>query len=199
MNALMTIETLGKPAMALEIPKKQTFDQWVEMGRELAEGQKVINWWIGDWWIAGERKYGEAKAASVAMEIFGKEYDTVRKCGWVSANFESVRRRTDLPFSAHEEVVTLPPKEQDRIFEKARQNGLSTREIRVEAIKRKTALGLFKPRDQSEPDPEYSGFVNIGRAWNREQPISRHLVAESLEEMGAIRIVDASKLGDIPL
>lgn len=167
MTALMTIEAMEKPGMALDIPKNQTFDQWVEMGRGLAEGQRVINWWIGDWWLAGERKYGEAKAAAAAIDVFGREYDTIRKYGWVCASIESGRRRTDLSFGAHVEVANLPAKEADTLLDRAETESLTVRTLRVEAMKRKVALGLFKPPERTDPDPAYDELMEGVRWWNR--------------------------------
>lgn len=186
MNAIMSIDQLSNPALALEIPRNQTFEQWVEMGRSLAEGQRVVNWWIGDWWNAGKRKYGEARAAAEAMRVFGKEYDQVRDCGYVAARFKPAERSASLTFDHHRraaplviaeavkdeqtgerEVRIVDNKEAIRILRRAEQDGLSTREVRVEVVKRQTALGHFPTRDTIDDDPEYTELVDIARRWNR--------------------------------
>jgi hypothetical protein len=183
MNALMTIETLGKPAMALAIPKKQTFDQWVEMGRELADGQKVINWWVGDWWAAGTHRYGE-RAKVAAEGIFGREFQTIANVASVCRSFETSRRREALTFSHHAEVAALPPKEADGLLDRAEHEGLSRRDLRIEAMKRKVALGLFKPRDQGEPDPAYDELMEGVRWWNRAKPETRIEFLDLANEAG---------------
>lgn len=172
MNALMTIEALGKPALALEIPKGQTFDEWEQVGRDLAEGQRVINWWIGDWWAAGSHRYG-ARAKVAAEGIFGREFGSLANAASVCRSFESSRRREALTFTHHLEVAALPPKEADALLDKAEKDGLSTRNLRVEAMKRKVALGLFKPPERTDPDPAYDALMEGVRWWNRQNAETR--------------------------
>lgn len=181
MNAIMTIEGLNKPALALDIPKNQTFDQWTEMGRSLAEGQRVVNWWIGDWWAAGSHRYGE-RAKAAAEGIFGREFQSLMDMASVCRSFEPSRRRDVLSFTAHREVAALPPNEADKLLERAEKDGLSTRELRVEAMKRKVALGMFPTRDQVDDDPEHTALVAIARAWNRAPAGARQTFLDLAEE-----------------
>lgn len=181
MTAMMTIETMSKPGLSLDIPKNQTFDQWVEMGRSLAEGQRVINWWIGDWWAAGSHRYGE-RAKAAAEGIFGREFGSLANAASVCRSFESSRRREALTFTHHLEVAALPPKEADALLDKAEKANLSTRDLRVEAMKRKVALGLFKPRDEIDDDPEYTALKAIAAAWNRAPVGARETFAELVAE-----------------
>jgi len=166
MNAIMTIDTLSRPALALDVPKDQTFDQWVAMGQSLAEGQRVISWWIGDWWAAGSHRYGE-RAKAAAEGIFGREFGDLANIASVCRSFETSRRREHLTFTHHREVAALPPKEADALLDRAETGSLSTRELRVEAMKRKVALGIFKPRDQVDDDPDYYAIKGMAAAWNR--------------------------------
>lgn len=172
MNAMMTIETMGKPGLGLDIPKNQTFDQWVEMGRSLAEGQRVINWWIGDWWAFGSHRYGE-RAKAAAEGIFGREFQTLANAASVCRSFETSRRREVLSWSHHVEVAVLPPEEADALLDRAEKNDLSVRDLRVEAMKRKVALGLFKPAERTDPDPAYDALMEGVRWWNRQTAETR--------------------------
>lgn len=181
MTALMTIENFGKPALALEIPKSTTFEQWVDMGRNLCEGQKVVNWWIGDWWAAGQHRYG-ARAKAAAEGIFGKDFGTLMSTASVCRAFETSRRREVLSFSHHREVAALPPEEADTLLERAEKERLSTRELRVEAMKRRVALGHFPARDEVDDDPEHTALVAIARAWNRAPVGARETFADMVAE-----------------
>lgn len=181
MNAIMTIEGMSKPALGLQIPKGQTFDEWVEMGRSLADGQRVVNWWIGDWWAAGSHRYGE-RAKVAAEGIFGLSYKSLATYASVCRSFEPSRRLEHLDFGHHQEVASLPPTEADALLTRASRDALSVRDLRVEAMKRKVALGLFKPRDEIDDDPEYTALKAIAAAWNRAPAGARQTFAELVAE-----------------
>jgi len=181
MNAMMTIENMGKPGLSLDIPKGQTFDEWVESGRSLCEGQKVVNWWIGDWWAAGTHRYGE-RAKAAAQGIFGREFQAIMDMASVCRSFETSRRHEALTFTHHREVAALPPAEADALLERAETDGLSTRDLRIEAMKRRVALGHFPARDTIDDDPEHTALVAIARAWNRAPVTARESFMDLAEE-----------------
>lgn len=187
MNAVMTIEAMGKPALALEIPKGQTFDDWVEMGRNLCEGQRVVNWWIGDWWAAGSHRYGE-RAKAAAEGIFGKEFKTLANAASVCRAFETSRRREHLSWSHHAEVASLPPEEADAILDRAEADQLNRATVRSEAIKKKTELGLYVPR--IDDDPEQTELLEITRKWNRARRSVRETFLDLANESD-LGVIDA--------
>lgn len=167
MSALGKTVSLPKATnLALELPDNMTFDHWSQLGQELASRQRVLNWWIGDWWAAGQHRYGE-RAEIAAKGIFGKEYQTLMKIGSVSRSFETFRRRKDLSFSHHEEVAALPPEQADTLLEKAETENLSTKDVRKAAMLTKVDLGILRPRDEIQDDPEYEQLIDIARRWNR--------------------------------
>ena len=165
------------------------FDDWVDLGRKLSDGQRVVNWWIGDWWAAGSHRYGE-RAKLAAQNIFGVEFQALADMASVCRSFESSRRREGLSFTHHREVAALPPEEADDLLARAEKEQLSTRELRVAAIKRKTALGLFKPRDEGDPDYEYKWLKNIAADWNSGQVEWRRAFQEMVDEaeLGVIEV-----------
>lgn len=183
MNAMMAIETMGKPGLALEIPKNQSFDQWVEMGRSLCEGQRVVNWWIGDWWAAGNHRYGE-RAKAAAEGIFGREFQALADMASVCRSFETSRRREALSFTHHREVAALPPEKADELLTRAETESLSTRDLRVEVVKVRTALGHFPTRDEVDDDPEHTELVDIARRWNRARRSVRQEFLDLANESG---------------
>jgi hypothetical protein len=188
MGAITAIEA-GKPGMSLDIPKGQTFDQWVEMGRSLCEGQKVVNWWIGDWWAAGTHRYGE-RAKAAAQGIFGREFGGLMNLASVCRAFETSRRREALSFTHHVEVSALPPEEADALLERAEADGLSTRDLRVEAMKRRVALGHFPTRDVGDDDPEHTELMEITRKWNRARRSARETFLDLANEAN-LGVIDA--------
>jgi hypothetical protein len=165
-NALMKIGGTGGAAMSLDLPKNQTFDEWLEVGRSLASANKTLNWWIGDWWAAGSHRYGE-RAKVAAEGVFGKEFGTLRNLASVCRAFETSRRRDTLSFAHHVEVASLDPEVADNLLERAERDGWTRNDIRAEAA-------TLKPERvasvSSVPDParvealEWSILVG---AWNR--------------------------------
>ena len=197
MTALMIVMEADAPAMALDIPPEQTFEEWVAMGRQLAAGSKVVNWWIGDWWAHGDHRHG-ARAKAAAEGIFGREFQTMRNIASVCRSFETSRRRDDLSFGHHAEVAALPPEKADAILSRAEREDLSVRDVRREVTAWKVETGLLQPKEPSG-DADDDGFIAIGQEWNSAPVASRLLVLQSVEEMGAISIVDTGRIGDIPL
>lgn len=120
------------PALGLDVPEGQSFEQWTEMGRSLASASKVLNWWIGDWWAAGSHRYGE-RAAVAAQGIFGREFGSLANLASVCRAFQTSRRREHLSFTHHAEVAGLPPAKADALLDKAERENLSTRDIRSAA------------------------------------------------------------------
>lgn len=168
-NEIMLAEP-DHPALALDIPGDQTFDQWVQMGRKLCASSQVINWYIGDWWAAGQHRYG-ARAKAAAEGIFGKEFQTIANAASVSRAFETSRRREHLSWTHHAEVAALPPAEADSLLAKAEDEHLSTRDLRREVLRHRLARGDFLPRE--DDDPEHTELLAIARAWNRARSSAR--------------------------
>lgn len=164
------VAIIAPTALSLQIPPGQTFDDWVELGRNLCLAEKRLNWLIGDWWAHGSHAYGE-RAKIAAQGVFGKELGTLMNCASVCRAFETSRRREALSWSHHAEVAALPTGDADEILTQAEQDDLSSREIRIIAMKRKVALGIFRPRE--DDDPEYTELIDIARRWNRARPSVR--------------------------
>lgn len=120
-------------AMSLSLPDGQSFEDWEETGRSLASANKVLSWWIGDWWAAGSHRYG-ARAEIAAQGIFGREYQTLRNMASVCRAFTTSRRRDNLSFSHHAEVASLSPQKADALLAQAEVEGWSVKDLRVQAI-----------------------------------------------------------------
>lgn len=197
MTALALVEGVERRPLGLDIPKGQTFDEWVAMGRSLCDGQRVINWWLGDWWAAGSHRYGE-RAKAAAEGIFGREFQTLMDMASVCRAFATSRRREALTFTHHREAAALPPGEADALLTRAETDRLSTREVRVEAIKRRTALGLFVPKAPAhDGDTEYADVVAITQRWNRLDLGARETFLDLLQEVGMVERVDGANLAQV--
>jgi len=124
------VETVG-----LTISSDVTYEEWENIGYELARVGKGWQWWVGDWINFGEKKYGETYKA--AIEATGLTYGGCKNIAIVCRNFEMARRRAILSFKHHAEVQGLEPKEQDELLSEAESERLSCAAVRerVRAMK----------------------------------------------------------------
>jgi hypothetical protein len=135
-----------QPAMSLTLPDGQSFEDWEETGRNLSTANKVLSWWIGDWWAAGSHRYG-ARAQTAGEGIFGREFQTLMNLASVCRAFETSRRREGLSFTHHSEVASLPPQKADRLLDRAEAEGWSVKDLRAEAIiSRESTSRWFEPK-----------------------------------------------------
>jgi hypothetical protein len=103
-----------RTAVSLTLPETLTFDEWQEIGRKICKASTSLRWYIGDWLLHGERKWGEMY--SEAMRLTGLSYDTLAHCKSIAAKFEPWRRRQKLRWSYHREVGDLSIENQDRML-----------------------------------------------------------------------------------
>jgi hypothetical protein len=175
---------IGDEALALKLPKDQTFEEWMELGRNLAAANKTLNWWIGDWWAAGTHRYG-ARAQAAAEGIFGREFQSLMDMASVCRAFPTSRRREALSFTHHREVASLPPAKADALLDKAERDNWSVRDIRAEANAIRNAAN--KASSSTGPiDPEEIEWSCLVAAWNRARVAVRERFLEAREGTSAI-------------
>lgn len=141
------------------LPENLNVHQWRAIGEHLISVEKSIMWWIGDWWLYGERKYGDRAAA--VREWDGPEFSTCRNAGWVCNRFETSRRRDVLSFKHHQEVAPLSNEQADELLDWAEEpirsgdpkaRPRSTRDLRMEVNKRKNVVGIVPGSDSCTID-----------------------------------------------
>src|SRR5438874_5939790 len=111
----------------LTLPPDLLFEEWQQIGDNLERATSSLAWAIGDWWVYGDRRYGE-RAKAAAESRF--EIRTLMNYGWVARSIESSRRREDLSFGHHQCVANLPPDQQDSWLKQAAENHLSIKPFR---------------------------------------------------------------------
>lgn len=178
--------TIGEKALALSLPKEQNFDEWVDLGRNLAAANKTLNWWIGDWWAAGSHRYGE-RAKVAAEGIFGREFQSLANMASVCRAFETSRRREDLSFSHHVEVAGLEPEKADTLLERAERDNWSVRDLRAEAAAIRNTGGQAS-HATGPVDREAIEWSCLVGAWNRSSVAVRERFLDEVE--GTAPIVD---------
>lgn len=186
MNALNTIEpeTFDLPAtgsLSLALPETLSFGAWQHVGRELAAQEKVLNWWIGDWWVFGEHRYGE-RAKAAASELFPHSLQRLMNIGSVVRAFpETSRQQEVLSFTHHEEIAPIArenPAAASALLDLAARDGLSVAELR------EAAKVFRKPVERSEPKPRDDDSLLAGflHHWNRLPKSVRLSAAELIAE-----------------
>ncbi|MFC4562786.1 LmbU family transcriptional regulator [Nocardiopsis mangrovi] len=112
----------------LHLPDDLPISTWQRIGDHLFRISDAMGWWMGDWLIFGERAYGSRYREALARTSL--DYKTLRNYAWVARGFPVARRRTELSFAHHAEVVPLPPDEQDFWLDLAEKGRWSRNELR---------------------------------------------------------------------
>lgn len=113
---------------SLTLPEDTTYTAWEEFGRVLGRMERSVQWWMGDWWRFGERKWGERAAQAVDSSW---DFQTWANAGWVAGAVETSRRREVLSWSHHAEVAALSPAEQDDWLDRAEAESWSRNDLRT--------------------------------------------------------------------
>lgn len=174
---------------SLHIASDTSFEDWQNIGRELAAREKVLNWWIGDWWAFGEHNYGD-RAKVAAEGLFKQSFGTLRNIGTVSTAFPATSRQHDgLTFTHHQEVAPIArrsPEAAEMLLSRAECEGMSVAQVRAAV---RTLQGReIEPRPAPDDDSILSGFL---RHWNRLPFQVRLSAAELIAEADGAEIEPA--------
>lgn len=166
MPATTPLVVLAVPGTAtrtgLALPEGLSVDEWASYGPRLTMVADSVNFWLGDWWAYGDRRYGESAAQAAPT---GRSVQTLQNAAWVCGKIEPSRRREGLSFGHHAEVAGLEPERQDALLADAEREGWSVGELRgrVRGIKQPGGFG-------SAPD-EWAAPAAVVEAAERLAPI----------------------------
>jgi hypothetical protein len=104
------------------------FEVWCGLGPRIARHSTATAWWLGDWLIYGQDKYGRRYRHAIAAT--GLDYQTLRNYAVVARRFEASRRRDGLSFHHHAELCALTDGEQERWLDAACAQGWTRNELR---------------------------------------------------------------------
>lgn len=120
------------------IPEYMPFDDWLTLMQRISAIQKSAMWWLGDALKFGEDKYGERYAqVSEATEYSASTLDVA---ALVAKKFPPERRKDNVGWSHHLEVIGLPDKDQDSLLSQAAVENWSTRALRNNVRVRRVEL-----------------------------------------------------------
>ncbi|WAL97009.1 LmbU family transcriptional regulator [Streptomyces sp. Je 1-369] len=107
---------------------KQSLVAWEKVGVNLFSFANSSAWWIADWLVYGESTFHDRYVEATRRTSLS--YQTLRNYTWVAREFPLHRRRQNLSFSHHLEVVALEKPQQDYWLRKAEELGWSRNKLR---------------------------------------------------------------------
>ena len=141
--------------------RKPTTEEYLVLGKQLVEIERMYQWCIGDYLLMFEHDKGQmyTQALDASIEKTWKNYVYVAK------HVVESRRRDSLSWTHHAEVAHLHPQIQDGLLEKAVSHGWSTRDLRkmVRELKHKAnglVSGRYEPVVQVESAEDLSFLDN---------------------------------------
>jgi N6-adenosine-specific RNA methylase IME4 len=137
----------------LMLPPGLTYAEWEEVGAQLQEMEKGIQWVLGEWFLYGERAYGESAAQALPT---GYALSTIRASAWVAKRFPQGMREPGVPFAHHREVAALPPDTARALLKRAKAENLTSGDLRneVHAERSKRAQEVTRQHQASIPPEE---------------------------------------------
>jgi hypothetical protein len=152
--------------LAWKLPDDLSKEEWIETGIVLARIGAGMMWWVGDYWIYGEKKYGGRKAIVDDPNWQGPSFQTCANAASVCRAFETSRRREVLSFGHHAEVAALDPTEADRLLDWAQATSPTTgkprstkdlrREVRRNRAPLREASSSLESRDRTKAKQHHS-------------------------------------------
>ena len=114
-----------------------TFDEWAQCGQELWGLKQAVQWAVGDWLLAGERKFGERYAQ--ALDETRYSYGSLRNIAWVAGQFPREHRQGSLSWSHHMAVAGVDEPARFELLDRALDEGYTRDELRTEVKRLKAS------------------------------------------------------------
>lgn len=105
-----------------------TFDDWAAAAPVFKGVAKSSQWWLGDWVLSGQDRFGERFAQVLDQEDYTEQ--GLKDIVWVCERIEPTRRRSELSFEHHRKVAPLDDQaEQDYYLSWAIRHKASARAL----------------------------------------------------------------------
>jgi hypothetical protein len=135
----------------LHLPADLPYGEWEAVGVALIGIEKSVQWWLGEWWLYGEHKYGERAAQAIPT---GYAVATLRAAALVAARFPRDDRDPDVSFGLYREVVALPPEKAQELIGQAKEEHLSRTDLRERVRDEQSRAALVREQRRAEAMPE---------------------------------------------
>jgi hypothetical protein len=129
MELVVQMERAGAMTFTtLDLPANLEWDEYQAVGHWLHRIDESTPWWVGDWLLYGDGRYGEDVYQAASSTGFNQ--DTMRQWLWVAQQVPPKRRRADVTWSHHRQVAKLPAKEQTHWLVRAAREKWTVSELR---------------------------------------------------------------------
>jgi N6-adenosine-specific RNA methylase IME4 len=185
-----------------QLPDEMSEEAWVIAGQQLRKAEGGVQWWYGDWWLAGKKQkwwvYGEG--TDFAKSI-GVDYKTIRNYASTCKAFEEkTRRRDNLSFSHHAEIAALPQEKQDLWLDRAVNEALSTNKLRFNITRGRAIAKTHETAIEAESMGQYA-VLYADPPWRYENPpigggprsIENHYPTMTLSEITALPVASLAE------
>jgi len=152
----------------LSFTSRQSLNMWEQVGTGLLAFADSSTWWVADWLVYGESEFQDRYHEAVKRTSLS--YQTLRNYTWVARKFPLTRRRQNLSFSHHLEVVALDQPEQDYWLRKAEAMGWSRNKLRGEVRSSLRARQGEATESESRAELDKGGPAGAGSASERVEP-----------------------------
>jgi hypothetical protein len=156
-------------AQSWQPPCELNQHQWVVAGQSIGRLSRSSQWWVGDWLLYGDTRWGEKYAH--AARITRYDVKSLRNMAWVASRITHDRRRSELSFSHHALVAMFDHDEQERWLDYAVTNRMACSDLRV-ALKAagRTRGEVAQVTESPKAAPTAAGEVSCPRCGARLTP-----------------------------
>jgi N6-adenosine-specific RNA methylase IME4 len=181
----------------LRLQPDMSFEEWKGIGEQLFNIEANIQWWLGEWWLFGEKEYGHSAERA---NLTRYKLHTAQNAARVARSIESSRRRENLTFGHHEAVAALPHGAQDELLNQAEDEHLPVRELRERARRYRHDWRMGTVRKKA------TALANIGKfsilladpPWQYDHPVQdgdvhAHYDSMSLNDICELKVPAADK------
>jgi N6-adenosine-specific RNA methylase IME4 len=186
-------------AIHWRLPDDLTRDDVINLGRALGTISRSVGWWLGDWYVQAEARFGGMKDICEAADV---NYATARNYAVCCRSFPTSSRRDTVSFKHHLVLAGEPEDVQTTLLAEAIKQGLSAAQLhtRIKQLRR-TA------REQELGDATRQAAAELGKLvanviyvdppwrfepWSRETGMDRaadnHYSTETLDRLAELVI-----------
>lgn len=134
LRALAAEGALTAVGLDLDSGPELSYDRYAQLGTYLGIMNRACMWWIGDWLIYGEGRFGDRFEQTLA--VTGLAEQTLINRMSVCRSIPAAERRVSVSFSMHADLQGLTARDRRYWLDRAEKNGWTRAQLR-DAMKAK--------------------------------------------------------------
>lgn len=143
-------------AVSWSAPAAMDYNQWESIGKTLQQLGRSLNFWLGDWLVQGEIRFGEQYAQ--AIEMTGLAQETLSKYKSVAERLPAGVRRADLTWTSHFAVAYSPEHLRGPLLEITARFELHTRDLKDIMRLKPPQLEALVAACDDDDEMDFAGF-----------------------------------------